>query len=214
MIFFNSSIHQTIAIMRDTSSSKTTNELFPVFLKLNQLHTLVVGGGFVGWEKLGAILGNSPKAQITLVSPEIRDEIYELIDGNENVMVEKRVFQESDLLDKDLVIAATNDKSVNQLISKLAKKRRLLCNVADTPPFCDFYLSSIVQKGNLKVAISTNGASPTVAKRLKEVLNETLSETDINDLLVNIQAIRQRLGGDFQDKVEKLNAITAILIEK
>ncbi len=200
--------------MRDTSSSKITNELFPVFLKLNQLHTLVVGGGFVGWEKLAAILGNSPEAQITLVSPDIRAEIYELIEGNENIIIEKRIFQESDLLDKDLVIAATNDKLVNRTISELAKKRRLLCNVADTPPLCDFYLSSIVQKGNLKVAISTNGASPTVAKRLKEVLNETLSEEDINDLLVNIQAIRQRLGGDFQDKVEKLNAITAILIEK
>jgi siroheme synthase-like protein len=200
--------------MRDTSSSKITNELFPVFLKLNQLHTLVVGGGFVGWEKLAAILGNSAKAQITLVSPDIRAEIYELINGNENIIIEKRIFQESDLLDKDLVIAATNDKLVNKTISELAKKRRLLCNVADTPPLCDFYLSSIVQKGNLKVAISTNGASPTVAKRLKEVLNETLSEEDINDLLVNIQAIRQRLGGDFQDKVEKLNAITAILIEK
>jgi len=80
-------------------------------------------------------------------------------------------------------------------------------NVADKPELCDFYMGSIVQKGNLKIGISTNGKSPTVAKRLKELFNDLLPE-EIDQLLDNMQAIRSRLQGNFADKVNQLNAIT------
>jgi hypothetical protein len=98
-------------------------------------------------------------------------------------------------------------------VKKAAKARKILANVADTPEECDFYLSSIVQKGNLKIAISTNGKSPTVAKRVKEVLNETFPE-EIEDVLQNMEQIRSTLKGDFAEKVKQLNEVTASLVQQ
>jgi uncharacterized membrane protein YfcA len=84
--------------------------------------------------------------------------------------------------------------------------------VADTPDLCDFYLGSVVKKGNLKIAISTNGKSPTIAKRLKETFNEALPD-ELDQVLDNMQSIRKKLNGDFDYKVKKLNSITKVLIE-
>jgi siroheme synthase-like protein len=89
----------------------------------------------------------------------------------------------------------------------LANEKKLLVNVADTPELCDFYLGSIVQKGNLKIAISTNGKSPTIAKRIKEVLNETIPD-EIESLLQNMQGIRNKMSGDFAEKVKQLDELT------
>lgn len=110
------------------------------------------------------------------------------------------------------MIAAVNDLSLAQQIHNDAHAKGLLINVADKPELCDFYLSSIVQKGNLKIAISTNGKSPTLAKRLKEILNRSIPD-EIETSLDNLQKIRQSLNGDFQDKVNKLNEITRTLVE-
>lgn len=189
------------------------NNLFPIFLKLEKLHTLIVGGGYVGLEKITAVLNNSPDARVTLVSPEISLEIRDLVRLNSRVDLITRKFEDDDLLEKDLVIVATNDKVENQRIKAVAASRHLLCNVADTPALCDFYLSSVVQKGNLKVAISTNGMSPTMAKRLKEVLNEALPE-NLETAMEQLKAVRDMLKGDFAYKVEELNRITSVLVDK
>ena len=189
------------------------NNLFPVFLKLEQLQTLVVGGGYVGLEKITAIFDNSPDANVTLVAPEIRDEIKEIAANKKNLLLLLKKFDENDLTDKDLVIVATNDKIENARIKLLAKEKKILANVADTPDLCDFYLSSVVKKGDLKIGISTNGKSPTVAKRIKEVLNEAFPD-EINQTLENLTKIRENLTGDFANKVVQLNEITKILIEK
>ena len=85
-----------------------------------------------------------------------------------------------------------------------------MVNVADTPELCDFYLSSVVKKGDLKIAISTNGKSPTFAKRFREVLEEILPDS-LQATLDNLQQIRNKLKGDFQDKLEKLNEITNVM---
>jgi len=101
-----------------------------------------------------------------------------------------------------------------QIVYKVNKEKKVLTNVADKPDLCDFYLGSIVQKGNLKIAISTNGKSPTIAKRIKEILNETIPD-EMDDLLNNMQRIRNGLKGDFNDKVKRLNDITSVMsVEK
>ncbi len=189
------------------------NQLFPVFLKLNNtnLHTLVVGGGNVGLEKLTALLNNSPGATITLVAPDILEEIEEISLVKPNLKLIFRPFSENDLEGKDIVIVATDDKAENERIYHLARERHLLVNVADTPDLCDFYLSSIVQKGNLKLAISTNGLSPTMAKRLKEVLNEAIPD-DLETALHQLNQVRETLKGDFAFKVKELNRLTKSLI--
>jgi uncharacterized membrane protein YfcA/siroheme synthase (precorrin-2 oxidase/ferrochelatase) len=125
------------------------------------------------------------------------------------ILLEKR-FEPSDLDGKTFAIATTDDKAVNIEVKRLAEERRILANVADTPDYCDFYLGSIVQKGSLKIAISTNGKSPTVAKRLKENLNEILPDS-MEDILNNMGKIREVLRGDFAKKIEVLNKVTSSL---
>lgn len=186
------------------------NNLFPVFLKLEELHTLIVGGGYVGLEKISAILSNSPNATITLVAPEIREEIIQLAKKHERVTLIPKVFEEEDLFNKDLVIAGTSIKEVNVQVKEAAKKRKILANIADTPDLCDFYLSAVVQKGDLKIAISTNGKSPTLAKRLKEMLTDVIPQ-EIQELMDNLKYFRDQLKGDFEYKVNKLNEITNIM---
>lgn len=187
--------------------SKRKNQLFPIFLKLNELRVLLVGGGKVGLEKLNAIIGNSPKTNITIVAVHISKKIKKIAAEYPGITLKEKSFDQNDLNDKDIVIIAINDKNISKHISETAKEKKVLANVADTPDLCDFYLGSIVQKGNLKIGISTNGKSPTVAKRLKETLNDVLPKK-IDKILMNMEVIRKQMNGNFADKVKKLNKVT------
>ncbi|HYK43741.1 MAG TPA: bifunctional precorrin-2 dehydrogenase/sirohydrochlorin ferrochelatase [Parafilimonas sp.] len=184
-----------------------SNHLFPIFLKLEELNLLIVGGGNVALEKLNAVLSNSPKTNIRLVAREISDSIKTLVAGRTNIELLEQAYQSSHLENIHLVIAAVNDVSLAEQILNDAHHRNLLVNVADKPSLCDFYLSSVVQKGNLKLAISTNGKSPTIAKRLREIFSELLPE-EIDEVLDNMQQIRNTLKGDFAEKVARLNEMT------
>jgi siroheme synthase-like protein len=190
-----------------------SNKLFPVFLKLEELDTLIVGGGNVGLEKLQAVLKSSPSARVTLVAATIKDDIRQLAANTRTVRLVERNFRLRDLYSKDLVILATDDPQLHRRIKNLARKRRLLVNVADTPELCDFYLGSVVTKGNLKIGISTNGKSPTIARRIREYLEDALPD-DTDSLLKNMQSIRQRLKGDFADKVKILNDLTSSWLKR
>ena len=189
------------------------NPLFPVFLKLENLSLLIVGGGYVGMEKLSVVLENSPATKIRLVATQISEEIKNLVAGKSNIELIERPYEAADIGDASIVIAAVDDRSVSERVSRDAKERGRLVNAADKPELCDFYLGSIVQKGSLKIAISTNGKSPTIAKRVKEVLNETLPD-EINSLLNNMQHIRNKMSGDFAEKVKQLNEITKKLSQE
>ena len=186
------------------------NSLFPAFLKLENLRVLLVGGGNVGLEKLSAILRNSPDTAVTVVGIRILAELRDLAARYPRVQLLERAYLETDLDGHDIVFAATDNPALHRTIKAVARQRRLLVNVADTPDLCDFYLSSVVVKGQLKVAISTNGKSPTVGKRLRTVLEETLPE-ELDEVLAQMTVIRDRLAGDFTNKVKSLNAVTAEL---
>ena len=123
------------------------NELFPIFLKLDRLNTLVVGGGNVALEKASALLRNSPAARVTLVAPMFREDTLEFLKVYPQVVLFERGFELADLDGRDLVICATDNRSLHEEIKVVCAERHLLCNVADTPELCDFYLGSIVQKG-------------------------------------------------------------------
>jgi len=194
-------------------AEKETNNLFPVFLKLEQMHVLIVGGGNVGLEKLITVLQNSPSTKITLVAKTIKDEIKELALNYSGVTLQERAFVVNDLEDADLVIVAIDDPVTSAEISTKAKKHGKLVNAADKPALCDFYLGSVVKKGSLKIAISTNGKSPTIAKRLKEVISDMLPE-EMESVLDNMQTIRNEIDGDFNEKVKRLNDLTKVLVAK
>ncbi|MCL8009218.1 bifunctional precorrin-2 dehydrogenase/sirohydrochlorin ferrochelatase [Gelidibacter japonicus] len=188
------------------------NNLYPIFLRMHKIQTLIVGGGNVGLEKLTFLLKSSPDANVEMVAPFFRDEVKALAEQF-NINLIYTAYDASFLCDKDLVIAATDNVEVNTKIYKDAKSRNLLVNVADTPEFCDFYLGGIVTKGNVKIAISTNGKSPTTAKRLRQFFEEVIPD-DVNILVENLNQYRKTIKGNFEQKVNALNKITETLISK
>jgi uncharacterized protein len=208
------STEQQIEVDKKTegAASKEGNLLFPVFLKLEELRVLLVGAGKVGTEKLTAILDNAPATTVTVVALKISGAIRELAALHPQVVLVERPFTVSDLDNKDVAFIAVNDTEVSHAIRAVAKEKKILVNVADTPDQCDFYLGSVVQKGNLKLGISTNGKSPTAAKRIKEVLNDALP-AELDDLINNLNAVRNKLNGNFEYKVKKLNELTKTLVE-
>ena len=188
------------------------NQLYPIFLKADNLEFLIVGGGYVALEKMEFLFKSSPNARVTLVAPFLRSETKEFIQ-EKNVRVILRKFHLWDLRKKNIVIATTDVPLINKKVQKACNRRGILVNVADTPDLCDFYMGGIVTKGNLKIGISTNGKSPTLAKRIRQFLEELLPE-EINDLLDTLQNYRKTLDGDFEFKVKEMNKMTKSILEK
>lgn len=197
----------------NNSNSQERNELYPIFLKLHNLSVLIVGGGNVGLEKLSFLLKSSPNAKVEVVALRFMDELVALAEKHPSVKLTQKKFRKKMLKKRNMVIACTDDLKVNKRVYELSRKRYLICNIADTPDLCDYYLGGIVTKGNVKIAISTNGKSPTTAKRLREFFEEVIPE-DINQMVQNLNDYRNTLKGDFEEKVQKMNEITASLKNK
>ena len=188
------------------------NNLYPVFLKAKNLNVLIVGGGFVAEEKLTFLLKSSPDANVTMVSPMFREGTIEIASkANVNRIID--VYKIDYLKGNHIVIATTDIPDVNIEIYQDCRALDKLVNVADNPPYCDFYMGGIVTKGNVKVAISTNGKSPTTAKRLRQFFEDVIPE-NIDDLVKNLNIYRKTIKGDFEQKVEQLNEFTKGLVEK
>lgn len=171
---------------------------------------LIVGGGNVGLEKLSFLLKSSPNANVEVVAPRFLPELVDLINKHDSVKLTVKKFKKKMLRKRHMVIACTDDLEVNKRIFELCRERYLICNIADTPELCDYYLGGIVTKGNVKIAISTNGKSPTTAKRLREFFEEIIPD-DISQMVLNLNEYRKTLKGDFEEKVQRMNEVTASL---
>jgi precorrin-2 dehydrogenase/sirohydrochlorin ferrochelatase len=193
-------------------SDTNQNPLYPIFLLPERLNILIVGGGNVGLEKLNSLLKSSPKAQIKIVAKSFLPETIELA-KEFNISTKEKAFSKEDLEEVNLLFLAIDNKDESRIIRDEAKKKNILVNVADTPDLCDFYLGSVVTKGDLKIGISTNGKSPTLSKRIREYLEEALPDST-QEVIDNLTAIRNTLTGDFKSKVEQLNEITKNLANK
>jgi len=188
------------------------NNLYPIFLKTANLHVLIVGGGYVAEEKLTFLTKSSPDAKVTMVSPMFRKATRELAE-NYDVELIVDIYNEKYLKGNHVVVATTDIPEVNEKVYHDCRALDKLVNVADNPPYCDFYMGGIVTKGNVKIAISTNGKSPTTAKRLRQFFEEVIPE-DISKMVQNLNEYRKTIKGDFEEKVHKMNEITSKLVEK
>lgn len=188
------------------------NNLYPVFLKVSQLNILIVGGGNVALEKLSFLLKSSPDAHVEMVATMFRKETIALA-KQFNIKMTVSEYDASYLVDKHMVVATTDHVSVNEQVYHDCRAKHILVNVADNPPFCDFYMGGIITKGNVKVAISTNGKSPTTAKRLRQFFEDVIPD-NIDDLVKNLNEYRKTIKGDFEEKVETLNEFTKGLVHK
>src|SRR4051812_41883967 len=119
-----------------STTTKEANNLFPVFLKLEQMRLLIVGGGNIGLEKLTTVLQNSPSTKIRLVGITINNEIKQLAATHATIELHERAFEESDLSFADVVITAINDHKASEEICLLAKQHGKLINAADKPDLC------------------------------------------------------------------------------
>ncbi len=186
------------------------NNLYPIFLKTSKLSILIVGGGNVAEEKLTFLTKSSPDANVTMVSPEFRGSTLQLAKKyNVELILDK--YHEKYLTGKHMIVASTDNPEVNIQVYQDCRKLDKLINVADNPPYCDFYMGGIVTKGNVKIAISTDGKSPTTAKRLRQFLEEVIPE-DINKMVLNLNDFRKTIKSDFEQKVKKMNELTKVLI--
>jgi siroheme synthase-like protein len=129
-------------------------------LDLRGRDCLVVGGGRVATEKVHGLL--ECEANVTVVAPQVDDDLRRL-----PVSVVRRAFRRSDVVGRFVVVAATSDRSVNAEVATAASERSTLCNVADDPELCSFILPAIVRRGPIVVGVSTGGASPALAQRIR-----------------------------------------------
>ena len=147
--------------------------LYIACLRLSGRPCLVVGGGDVGLEKVEGVLLCG--GDVTVVAPEAVSELEDYAREG-SIRWERREFRDSDLDGRFLAIAATSDTEVNIAVYEGAERRAMLCNVVDVPPLCNFILPAIVRSGPLAIAISTAGASPALAKRMKREIAQTFGE--------------------------------------
>src|SRR5271168_927129 len=143
--------------------------LFPMFLKLTGRTVLVVGGGEIATEKITSLLHTD--AVIRVVAPHANTKVISWAQEGKITWLH-RTFDPADLHGVFLAIAATALKDVNHLVFREAQQRNILCNVVDDPPQCDFYFPAVVRRGDLQIAISTNGKSPSLAQRLRQRLEQ------------------------------------------
>ncbi len=176
---------------------------YPICLiNLNQKRVVVIGGGQVALRKARGLLDAG--AIVHLISPVIENELREL-SQTEQINLEQRDYQSGDLFNVFLVIAATDDPTVNQAIWDEAQKEGCLINVVDDPPHCNFILPAVVRRGDLNIAISTGGSSPALARRIREEL-ETEFGPEYDEFTAILGEVRRVLLSNYPPGEERLNA--------
>jgi uroporphyrin-III C-methyltransferase/precorrin-2 dehydrogenase/sirohydrochlorin ferrochelatase len=163
--------------------------MLPIFLKLDGRDCLLVGAGNIALEKIGPLLATGLRLRV--VALHANDEIRQLAADRKLEWIEKR-FEPSDLSGMYLVITATDDPAVNQAVYQAATEKRILCNSVDDVPNCDFYFGSVVNRGDLQIAISTAGQSPAVAQRLRREIDQQLPN-DIGPWLESLGNLRREV---------------------
>ena len=161
----------------------------PIYIDLKKYPILIVGGGPLAAQKAGPLIKN--EANITVVSPASLPTFHQW-HRSKKVKLIQRKYRPTDLKGKRLVIAGTNDPKLNTTIYHHARKKGITVNVADKPDYCDFISPALVQKGPLQIAISTGGASPAMARYLREQFEKELPPS-LFDLVSVFQKFRPRL---------------------
>ena len=147
--------------------------LFPIYLKLEGRAALVVGGGALAEAKVWALL--EAGAEVRVVAPEVSAQIHAWADAGRIQWIERDFFA-TDAADVVLVFAATGKRKTDRTVADLARRFKVPVNAVDDPDFCDFYMPAIVRRGDLQIAISTNGLSPALAQQIRQRLEQEFSD--------------------------------------
>jgi precorrin-2 dehydrogenase/sirohydrochlorin ferrochelatase len=164
-------------------------DLFPIFLKLAARPCVVIGAGNLAESKIDSL--RAAHAVVTVIAPVASARIVDLAAGGE-IEWKQREYVAGDLTGYFLAVAATNEPAINRAVYTEATEKNVLCNAVDDPPFCDFYFPSVVRRGDLQIAISTSGASPALAQRLRKEINAQLP-LDVGDWVTDLGNLRREV---------------------
>jgi precorrin-2 dehydrogenase/sirohydrochlorin ferrochelatase len=164
-------------------------DLFPIFLKLTGRRCLVIGAGNLAESKIESL--RAANGSVTVIAPEASPRITDLAASGE-VTWHQREYAHGDAHNYFLIVTATNVPAVNRAVYQEAVANNIICNAVDDPPFCDFYFPSVVRRGDLQIAISTAGASPALAQRLRKEINAQLP-LDTGDWLNDLGNLRREV---------------------
>jgi siroheme synthase-like protein len=172
---------------------------YPLFADLRGRRCVVIGGGLVAQRKVTTLLRFG--AKVTVVSPAATQRLRRYAKQGTIRYVPRR-FKACDLDEAWLVYAATDDEAVNQRVFQTASRQRIFTNVVDQPPLCSFIAPAIMKRGELVIAISTGGASPTVAKRLRREFERTIGAeyAELLQLLKSLRPIAKRKLPSYHDR--------------
>jgi precorrin-2 dehydrogenase/sirohydrochlorin ferrochelatase len=159
---------------------------YPIFLDLNGRRVVIIGGGSVATRKTETILGTG--ARLVVVAPHLDEMLRKVCAGSKTELIESK-YSKDYLAGATLVIAATNDEALNKQIYKDCQQLEILCNVVDSPGLCDFYVPAVVQRGDLQIAIGTDGNCPSYAGHLRKKLEKIFTEKH-GEFLAQLEAIR------------------------
>ena len=177
---------------------------YPIFLELEGCRSLVIGGGVVALRKAEVLLATG--AKLVVVADEISDELKALCRENNAESIESK-YRKEHLKAVKLVVAATDDNELNKQIYEDCQELGILCNVVDQPNLCDFFVPAIVRRGDLQIAISTDGRCPAYAAFLRKKLEESFTDKH-GEFIVELDSVRKIV-------IEKVNpADRKALLEK
>jgi precorrin-2 dehydrogenase / sirohydrochlorin ferrochelatase len=164
-------------------------DLFPIFLKISARPCMVIGAGSLAESKIESL--RVAHAKVIVIAPAARPSIVDL-DAAGEIEWQQREYVKGDLAGQFLVVAATDNAAVNRAVYREATEKNIICNAVDDPPFCDFYFPSVVRRGDLQIAISTAGASPALAQRLRKEINAQLP-LDAGDWVADLGSLRREV---------------------
>ena len=186
---------------------KVMMSLYLIALKVEGLSCLVVGGGPVAERKIAKLLECG--ASVTVVSPSLTPVLQGLAEQNQIHFLSKG-FQDEDLHEMQLVIAATNDKTTNEQVAKAAGNRHIPVNVVDTPDLCDFYVPATVSRGEFQIGITTGGKSPLLAKQLRVALEKQFGD-EYATFVEYLGRLRAHLKQYVPDRQQRMKIETSFL---
>lgn len=184
--------------------------LYPIFLKLEGKNCVVFGGGEVATRKVESLL--KAGARVTVVSPDLSPRLFQLW-REEKLTCHYRPYRTGDVRGHVLAVSATNNPNVNREIVAEAREAGVLVNVVDVPELCDFYVPAILQRGDLQIAISTNGTFPALAREIRLRLEKEFN-TSFEELLHLAAEIRLRLKKTYPDPVERQRMIDTVIVPR